>query len=58
MNVMRTLRGLGAILVSLATVPPADAAELKIFGSWVTKVTVGELGPQFEEATIRHSINR
>ncbi|MEA2981937.1 MAG: hypothetical protein QOF09_3760 [Alphaproteobacteria bacterium] len=55
---MRTLRGLGAILVSLATVPPADAAELKIFGSWVTKVTVGELGPQFEEATIRHSINR
>ena len=31
--------------------PPANAAELKIFGSRVTKVIVGELGPQFEKAT-------
>ena len=30
---------------------PANAAELKIFGSRVTKVIVGELGPQFEKAT-------
>jgi molybdate transport system substrate-binding protein len=30
---------------------PADAAELKIFGSRVTKVIVGELGPQFEKDT-------
>lgn len=29
----------------------ADAAELKIFGSRVTKVILGELGPGFEKAT-------
>jgi molybdate transport system substrate-binding protein len=29
----------------------ADAAELKVFGSRVTKVIVAELGPQFEKAT-------
>ena len=29
----------------------AQAAELKVFGSRVTKVILGELGPQFEKAT-------
>lgn len=32
-------------------VSAANAAELKIFGSRVTKVIVGELGPRFEKAT-------
>ena len=35
----------------LVLVQPASSAELKIFGSRVTKVIVGELGPQFEKAT-------
>jgi hypothetical protein len=38
-----------AWLVSCAA--DAGAAELKIFGSRVTKVIVGELGPGFEKAT-------
>src|SRR6185503_20958889 len=38
-----------ALLVLMAN--PADAAELKIFGSRVTKVVVGELAPQFTKAT-------
>ena len=33
-----------ALLGLLALVQPANAAELKIFGSRVTKVIVGELG--------------
>jgi molybdate transport system substrate-binding protein len=48
---MKKLLGLAAVLVLLAIAPPAGAAELKIFGSRVTKVIVGELGPQFEKAT-------
>jgi ABC-type molybdate transport system substrate-binding protein len=51
MSGMTRLRGFGAFLVLLAVVMPANAAELKIFGSRVTKVIVGELGPQFEKAT-------
>ena len=51
MNGMKNLRGLGALLVLLALVVPASSAELKIFGSRVTKVIVGELGPQFEKVT-------
>jgi molybdate transport system substrate-binding protein len=39
-----------ALLVAFA-ISPANAAELKIFGSRVTKVIVGELGPQFERDT-------
>jgi molybdate transport system substrate-binding protein len=38
-----------ALFVLMAN--PADAAELKIFGSRVTKVVVGELAPQFAKAT-------
>jgi molybdate transport system substrate-binding protein len=52
---MRTLQALGALVVLLAVLlgvlPPANAAELKIFGSRVTKVIVGELGPGFEKST-------
>ena len=51
MSGMTRLQGVGALLILLAIVPPANAAELKIFGSRVTKVIVGELGPQFEKAT-------
>lgn len=51
MNGMKKWPGLGAFLVVLALVAPASAGELKIFGSRVTKVIVGELGPQFEKAT-------
>jgi molybdate transport system substrate-binding protein len=35
----------------VSCVQGADAAELKIFGSRVTKVIVGELGPGFEKTT-------
>ena len=38
-----------AVMVSL--VGPAAAADLKIFGSRVTKMVVGDLGPGFEQAT-------
>jgi molybdate transport system substrate-binding protein len=48
---MRTLRGLGALLVWFAILSPANAAELKIFGSRVTKVIVGEFAAEFEKST-------
>ena len=51
MSGMTKLGSLGPLLVLLALVVPANAAELKIFGSRGTKVFVGELGPQFEKAT-------
>jgi molybdate transport system substrate-binding protein len=45
----------GILLASLLSVVAwtgvADAAELKIFGSRVTKMVVSEIGPQFEQAT-------
>ena len=47
---MKKRQMLVALLVALATTP-AHAAELKIFGSRVTKVIVGELGAGFEKAT-------
>ena len=47
---MKIIQSLAALLIALA-MPPANAAELKIFGSRVTKVIVGELGPQFERDT-------
>ncbi len=50
MNGMKRWRTIGALLVlAAAAISPANAAELKIFGSRVTKVIVGELGPQFEK---------
>lgn len=42
---------LGVALAWLSPCRDASAAELKIFGSRVTKVIVGELGPEFEKAT-------
>jgi molybdate transport system substrate-binding protein len=51
MSGMKKLLGAVALLFSLAIVPSANAAEVKIFGSRVTKVIVGELGAQFEKAT-------
>ena len=47
---MKLLRSLAALVVALA-MSPANAAELKVFGSRVTKVIIGELGPQFEKDT-------
>ena len=52
MNGTKRWRTMGALLVlAAAAVSPANAAELKIFGSRVTKVIVGELGMQFEKVT-------
>src|SRR6478672_11459938 len=51
MNGMKRLQGVAALLGLLVLAQPANSAELKIFGSRVTKVIVGELGPQFEKAT-------
>jgi molybdate transport system substrate-binding protein len=48
---MRKLQGLAALLVWLAILSPANAAELKIFGSRVTKVIVGEFAAEFEKST-------
>src|SRR5258708_12313619 len=48
---MKKLQGGAALLGLFALVQPVRSAELKIFGSRVTKVIVGELGPQFEKAT-------
>jgi len=41
---------IGLALV-VATLGPAHAAELKIFGSRVTKMVIGDMGPGFEQAT-------
>jgi molybdate transport system substrate-binding protein len=48
---MKKMQGVAALLGSFVLVQPANSAELKIFGSRVTKVIVGELGPQFEKVT-------
>ncbi len=45
------LKGVVALVALLVAASSSQAAELKIFGSRVTKVIVGELGPQFEKAT-------
>jgi molybdate transport system substrate-binding protein len=41
----------GAGLIMLAQAGIAPAAELKIFGSRVTKMIVGQIGPEFERTT-------
>ena len=43
--------GVALLVLSASATAGVDAAELKIFGSRVTKVMVGELAPQFEKAT-------
>src|SRR5664279_3624683 len=40
-----------AVFTSVFATAPAAAAELKIFGSRVTKMLVDDIGPQFEKAT-------
>src|SRR5262245_8928749 len=42
---------LAAVMCTVICTSPADAAELKIFGSGVTKVMIGELGPAYEQAS-------
>ena len=46
---MKIVRAL--LILSALAATEANAAELKIFGSRVTKVMVGELAPQFEKTT-------
>jgi molybdate transport system substrate-binding protein len=48
---MKKMQAVAALLGLLVIVSPANAAELKIFGSRVTKVIVGELGPKFAKTT-------
>ena len=49
MKLLSTLFSALALLAIATT--PASAAELKIFGSRVTKMVVEDIGPQFEKAT-------
>ena len=48
---MKKLQSVVALLGLFVLTQAAHSAELKIFGSRVTKVIVGELGPQFEKST-------
>src|SRR5262245_30247551 len=51
------MRSQGAVLAAAllaavaASTPAADGAELKIFGSRVTKMVMGDLGAQFEQTS-------
>ncbi len=47
---LATRVAIGAALI-VATLGSAQAAELKIFGSRVTKMVIGDMGPGFEQAT-------
>ena len=47
----RLSRVVVGVAVMVSVVGPASAADLKIFGSRVTKMVVGDLGPGFERAT-------
>lgn len=44
-------RVVAGVALMIALAHPASAADLKIFGSRVTKMVVGDLGPGFEQAT-------
>src|SRR5713226_9080603 len=49
---MKVYRILCAMYVAMIVhVSPAPAAELKIFGSRVTKMVIGDMGPGFEQAS-------
>ena len=48
---MKTVQALLLLVLSVLVATEASAAELKIFGSRVTQVVVGELASQFEKAT-------
>lgn len=47
----RTLAVASVLLAAIVAAIPLEAAELKIFGSRVTKVMVGELAPEFKART-------
>jgi len=53
---MRSVAFAGALAVLAVHAGAARAAELKIFGSRVTKMVVGDIGPGFEQAT-GHRLN-
>jgi molybdate transport system substrate-binding protein len=48
---MKNAQAVLALFGMFVLARPASSAELKIFGSRVTKVIISELGPQFEKAT-------
>lgn len=48
---MKAFRLLSVAALIACSTAAAQAAELKVFGSRVTKVIVGELGPQFTKLT-------
>src|SRR5450755_1633758 len=48
---MNFLSAICAAFLVVVLVNPAFSAELKIFGSRVTKMVVEDIGPQFERAT-------
>src|SRR6188768_2648891 len=48
---MKVFRLVSVVALIASFAGSSQAAELEIFGSRVTKVIVGELGPQFEKAT-------
>ena len=49
MKVRRVALALAALMLALGS--PANAAELKIFGSRVTRMVVGDVGPAYERAS-------
>ena len=51
MNVPRRIALAAGLALLLAPMSAANSAELKIFGSRVTKMVLGDLGPGFEQAT-------
>jgi molybdate transport system substrate-binding protein len=48
---MRRVAFILGVLVMATHAPPADAAELKIFGSRVTRMVIGDIGPAYTQAT-------
>jgi molybdate transport system substrate-binding protein len=48
---LRRCRPIAALACAVLLAGVAEAAELKIFGSRVTKVMIGELGPAYEQAS-------
>jgi len=51
MNVPRRIALAAGLALLLAPMSAANSAELKIFGSRVTRMVIGDMGPGFEQAT-------
>src|SRR5262249_59685560 len=51
MNVARRIALAAGLALLLAPMSAANSAELKIFGSRVTRMVIGDMGPGFEQAT-------